>query len=197
MSDLRTERNICQQSYISSFLFCFKKTLYAVIPAHTLFSKEANDRFKNDHRSAGRIRDFIARDCYRHIFSLQRPTVPTPEPLFDDPPLVGYRYVYRASDYGEQIPEYKQFMNDSALLQIQADKRDKAEELQRDLYDHNLFRQDELRPTNYQDLQEYHNRQTHISVLGFKGRLDRSVDINRDYERSGKGLRLTFTLKNG
>ena len=86
------------------------------------------------------------------------------------------------------------FLNDSAFLPFNANKRDEADRFQRDLYDYNAFRQDQLKETSFADLQGYHQRQTRIAVKKFTGKLDPTVKVKEDV-RDGRGLSLRFTLK--
>ena len=48
--------------------------LYAVIPAHTLFSVEANERFRTDTHCVGRIRSFVDSNKYNHKFVIKCPS---------------------------------------------------------------------------------------------------------------------------
>ena len=86
-------------------------------------------------------------------------------------------------------------MNDSLFLPFDANKYQEAKELQRDLKDYNLARQEELKPTSLKDLQAYHNENAAIAVKQFKGNLI-SVDVNEDIKK-GTGLRLSFVLSKG
>ena len=84
-------------------------------------------------------------------------------------------------------------MNDSLFLPFDVNKHQEAKELQRDLKDYNLARQENLQPTSYKDLQAYHCKNTNIAVKKFKGSLISIVDVNEDIKKC-KGLRLRFVL---
>ena len=118
------------------------------------------------------------------------------ESLFSsDPPLIGYRYNYQKAEFNKNPGEHKLFMNDSLFLPFDVNKYQEAKELQRDLKDYNLARQEELKPTSLKDLQAYHNENAAIAVKQFKGNLI-SVDVNEDIKK-GTGLRLSFVLSKG
>ena len=194
-----------------------------MIPAHTLFSKEANARFRIDADCVGRIRYFMDKHEYSHNFIIKRPQSQTDsEPIESSsaqvqsieecitlfpglsknlnempfspahPPLIGYRYKLRS----ENVPDNKKFLNDSAFLPIPAKQRSEAAILQKELKNLNRFCQAELYKTSYQELQRCHSRQTPVRVHNFQGRLDPSVDIEKD-ERDQIPVRITFVLKEG
>ena len=195
-----------------------------MIPAHALFDKAANNRFKLDHQIAGRIRHFIENDENDPSFAVENPylvncTKSKPEPKDAEcqsakektlyslkwhpaqplspgrPLLVGYRYTYR-SDVSEQIGEYRKFANDAVFLPFEPGNKKEAEDLQRELYSFNLYRQDQLHETDYQALIGYYKKptKTAIAVKGFRGYLNPGFDIS-EYEPRNKALMLEFVLK--
>ena len=186
-----------------------------MIPAHALFEEEANKRFQNNHELVDRLRHVI--DIYQRSqeFKIQHPdlvniaaqnqagagnfthfqkwldeeTISLAHPL-----LIGYRYNYQPSS---EIPEYKTYLNDSVFLPFEENQRDKAIEMQKDLYSYNMFRQDEIKRTistnEVDQLQIDHANQTAVEVKGFTGYLSPAMDVE-EYKSEGKGLRLRFLL---
>ena len=181
-----------------------------MIPARSLFSDEANDRFKEDPRPAGRIRYFFERDASTEI-SIQYPYFKMSNNGSPDVYLhsaekmtfssesgqfpIGYRYKYRVDDYKE-VEHSRFFANDVALLPFSSHKRSEAEAMQKSLNSYNMARVDELKETSIEDLQQYHRSGTPIMVKGYKGKLDPTVDV-RQLQRDGRGLFITFLLETG
>ena len=85
-------------------------------------------------------------------------------------------------------------MNDSLFLPFDVSKHSEAKELQRELKDYNIARQDQIKPTGEKDLLAYHTKKTDIAVKKFKGHLISSVNVNKDLEEC-EGLRLRFVLE--
>ena len=188
-----------------------------MIPAHALFSKAANSKFQDDSRIAGRLRASI-----EEYEDTQKFTVEYPVPITLDsgnemwlpkemvspghPLLIGYRYKYRSSDYErEGFPEHRKFLNDAAFLPFEANQRQEAEKMQKNLF-HQKLQCSQIRITDLIDLRHCHATRARIEVKGFKGRLDSSFtevierEMNRDRDENGEignesqGLRLRFVL---
>ena len=183
--------------------------MYAVIPAHSLFSAEANDRFQRDPTAAGRIRYFFENDDASTEVSIQYPSFKMSNTGSPDVYLhsaenlmfssesaqfpIGYRYKCRFGDYKED--EFSRFCaNDVALLPFSSHKRSEAEAMQKSLNSYNMARVDELKETSIEDLQQYHRSGTPIMVKGYKGKLDPTVDV-RQLQHDGFGLFITFLLE--
>ena len=108
-----------------------------MIPAHALFCKVANTKFKDDHTIDEVIRRCITDEDYRDSqqFTFRFPRF---KALFNNPDelevkhdrlvsrgyplLIGYRYRFEPGNYNEN-EEYKKFVNDAVLYHLTLTKK--------------------------------------------------------------------------